>query len=63
MLLLDLDEAQKQIKELSDHFQQINDQLEEVVKKKKQVDSRYYKVLSGVRLVISDIKKNSIINK
>jgi hypothetical protein len=46
MLLLDLDEAQKQIQDLQSRLHEVEDQFEEVFSKKKKLDKKYLQVLS-----------------
>jgi len=56
MLLLDIDEAQKQINNIYSQLNQVSEQLETVYKKKKIVDKKYYEILSGIKLILKDIK-------
>jgi chromosome segregation ATPase len=57
MLLLDIDEAQKQINQIYEQLNDVSQELESVYKKKKQVDKKYYEVLSGIRLILKDIQQ------
>ncbi len=56
MLLLDLDNARKQIENMANEFHNLQKQIDQLSKKKKRIDENYYEILSGVKSIIKQMK-------
>ncbi len=59
MVLIDLDSAKKQIKNLTNQLYQLSEEFQQVKKRREKIHKNYYEILSWVKLIIDDIKKTN----